>query len=1341
MHSSTFGRESAHSRFFKTRSAGILRRSRALLLALFGLVAFAPSAPAQVSLTSSYSQNFDGLANTGTANPWADNTTLDGWYAANSASVTTYRADTGTSNTGAVYSYGAAADTNRALGALPSAATATIYLALRMVNDTGAPLTRLAISYKGEQWRNGGSNAAQTMTFDYQVAAPGTVTAANTPSTGWNGVVGNPLDFPSPVSSTTAGALDGTAAANSATKTANVNVLIPDGQEIWLRWSIPRSASGSSNGLALDDLSVTASADSTPPAASGTAAPGIASPAGDAVTLTISIAPGANPVSTFGSASAVVAADLSAIGGSATQAFVYSTTDGSGRLLYTYAATVASGTSIGNKSLPITVTDDQGRTAAAASIALNVQNAESHSIMEIQGHGARSSFAGSGSALGTTYIKTPTGTGKNIVTAVGPSGFYMQDTEGDGDVTTSDGIYVFTGTNSNPALNVGDLVIVVGRIQEFSGSTEFAGSPAYTMVGHDDPSIPVAYDLSANPPNTDPGSGICTGPGSTIQTPSADGLTRNDGYQAANFACLDGMLVTMSRGIVNAPTFTTANSGTIVSPIAPNTGFYAVACGSSGACARSFRQPGILGSDANRTAGIPTFWGNPELIQIYLPGLNLAPSSLPAAPNTASGGIYNGGQEIQVTGVMSGFQSATMPDPTFEIYPRAGNDVTLIGAPSYPLAVSDPVAGKLTIGTQNMLHFFNDKADGADTSQYNDTCAGTGADDTCPTAAQYAKRLKKISLQIRTILKAPVVVAVQEAENYSVLTDIANQIHADDATLGYHPWLIPGNDPSGINVGILVRDGVTVNSMTQFYGDFITTACSGGGTCLLNDRPPVLLDAVYQGYPFRVLAIYDRSLSNLGVNDYVGVKRREEAEQVAAIVQSLQTDGGSVSGNASQDSSGAVAHGTFAIAGDAKVPVIVLGDFNAYEFSDGYVDVTGTILGTVDADPAHSVYPPTSGYVRPAPALFDTGSAVSQQQHYSYNFQGLLQEIDHIVLTSVGQADFISVQSGRGNSDISVASQTLTDDATPMRTSDHDGQVVTLGYVVTPNAGIGGAIDPATMQTVSSTRPIVFSVTADVGNDAQVTDNCGSGGAAAGSFDAGTNTYTIPAGVNTDCQVTAAFAPRVLVNGVCGSDDGQTLSSPPTQLCAAGTPTAVSGSGPWTWSCQGSGGGTTSACSASLLDTSTADISVIGKTAIANGDTSPSASKGTDFGKVPVGVQATQSFTIENLSTTDALTISAITSDNPVFTINGGTGVVAPGGSMFFTITFNANAAGGQSATIDIVSSSATAPKFDFAVRAQGIQAAAPIPAPTLGIESLLALLATLAAAGGFALYGRASAR
>jgi hypothetical protein len=58
-------------------------------------------------------------------------------------------------------------------------------------------------------------------------------------------------------------------------------------------------------------------------------------------------------------------------------------------------------------------------------------------------------------------------------------------------------------------------------------------------------------------------------------------------------------------------------------------------------------------------------------------------------------------------------------------------------------------------------------------------------------------------------------------------------------------------------------------------------------------------------------------------------------------------------------------------------------------------------------------------------------------------------------------------------------------------------------------------------------------------------------------------------------------ASSTAVNGECGPANGVSVSSAPTTgLCTAGTASAVSGSGPWTWSCAGSNGGSTAYCEA-----------------------------------------------------------------------------------------------------------------------------------------------------------------
>lgn len=61
----------------------------------------------------------------------------------------------------------------------------------------------------------------------------------------------------------------------------------------------------------------------------------------------------------------------------------------------------------------------------------------------------------------------------------------------------------------------------------------------------------------------------------------------------------------------------------------------------------------------------------------------------------------------------------------------------------------------------------------------------------------------------------------------------------------------------------------------------------------------------------------------------------------------------------------------------------------------------------------------------------------------------------------------------------------------------------------------------------------------------------------------------------------SAEAQRAQVSGACGPASGTDLTSQPTtNLCSAGTASAVTGTGPWMWTCGGANGGRTASCQA-----------------------------------------------------------------------------------------------------------------------------------------------------------------
>jgi hypothetical protein len=193
-----------------------------------------------------YTQNFDTLPYTGTPT-WANDSTLAAWY---SNQTTSFFVNNGSSTTGGLYSYGTTTALERALGSVASNGTGSIFYGVRFINNTGAAIPDLRVSYTGEQWRNGGNATAQSLAFSYQIGTNLTNVTAGT----WTNV--GTLNFTSPIATTPASTLDGNVAPNRANVAANIlGVNIPDGQEIMLRWE-DINDSGNDHGLAVDDLEV-----------------------------------------------------------------------------------------------------------------------------------------------------------------------------------------------------------------------------------------------------------------------------------------------------------------------------------------------------------------------------------------------------------------------------------------------------------------------------------------------------------------------------------------------------------------------------------------------------------------------------------------------------------------------------------------------------------------------------------------------------------------------------------------------------------------------------------------------------------------------------------------------------------------------------------------------------------------------------------------------------------------------------------------------------------------------------------------------------------------------------
>ncbi|HPG94670.1 MAG TPA: Calx-beta domain-containing protein, partial [Dokdonella sp.] len=210
------------------------------------------------TLGAASTQNFDTLSNT--AGSTTNNLTIPGWFLTESGGGARdneqYAVDTGGSNTGDSYSYGAAASTDRALGGLRSGTLIPIFGAC-LTNNTGATISSLDIAYTGEEWRLGVAGRTDQLNFEYSTNATDLVTGT------WTGVAA--LNFVTP-DTVTVGAKNGNAAADRTALSTNIGSLaIANGATFWLRWT-DIDVSGVDDGLAVDDFSLTPNGSAALPA-------------------------------------------------------------------------------------------------------------------------------------------------------------------------------------------------------------------------------------------------------------------------------------------------------------------------------------------------------------------------------------------------------------------------------------------------------------------------------------------------------------------------------------------------------------------------------------------------------------------------------------------------------------------------------------------------------------------------------------------------------------------------------------------------------------------------------------------------------------------------------------------------------------------------------------------------------------------------------------------------------------------------------------------------------------------------------------------------------------------
>jgi len=576
-----------------------------------------------------------------------------------------------------------------------------------------------------------------------------------------------------------------------------------------------------------------------------------------------------------------------------------------------------------------------------------------------------------------------------VVTAIVKKAFYVQtqDDKNDKDPKTSDGILVY-GDQSAAAVEVGNLVQVDGTVTEFTPK----GQEMFFSIT--EISRPTVKILEKSVPLPAP---VVLTPADVSPQGKLDQMERFEGMRVQ----ADLLVVGPTGGYTNEKTGLATSNGA----------FFAVIQG----VPRPFREPGVdvWTKFLNKLpATTPGFDMNPEILRIN--------SQEQVGAKTLD---VPAGATMKVTGVVDYFKKF------YSILIDAANPPTVENIKGFvPVAAAGP--REVTVGSFNIENFFDDEINSSNVEK-----------EAVLPKDVYQTRLKKVSLAIRNVLAMPDILGTIEVENLKVLQAVAAKVNADAVAAGqpdpkYVAYLEEGNDLRGIDVGFLVKSTkIKVIETKQLAKDEkLNFSGDAAPDSKLFDRTPLLLRAEVidpkSTKPLALTVIVNHLKSFLGVDsdkdgDRVRTKRRLEAEWLANFVIERQK-------------------------ADPNERLILCGDFNAFQFNDGYNDLLGILKGKSDPN-----------VINPSKLATPTGlqnivEYIDQKSRYSYTFDGSAQAIDHMLFNKPARERLLKFGYARVDADFPLVWS--NDASRPERISDHDAAVLFL--TLDEPAPVGPAMSP-----------------------------------------------------------------------------------------------------------------------------------------------------------------------------------------------------------------------------------------------------------------------------------------
>ncbi len=565
---------------------------------------------------------------------------------------------------------------------------------------------------------------------------------------------------------------------------------------------------------------------------------------------------------------------------------------------------------------------------------------------------------------------------RGIVTAIIKKGFYIQtpDSEIDKNSKTSEGVFVFTKKAPPAEVVVGNLVQVSGTVDEYKPSGD---KYALRMTQITRPRVQV---ISKDNPLPSP-----------FVLTAVDIDPKGAVNQMERF---EGMRVK-----INSMTASSATGGRVddKTGIAYTDGtFFGVLTGTP----RPMKEAGLDVMTVildKLPASFPAFDMNPEMLRI-------------------DSDAQIGRKQIHVSAGATIKNIVGVIDYAYKTY------TLLIDTNSSPVVEKMKVAvpgiaakeREVLVSSFNLENFFDDEKNSENVEK-----------ETITPKNIFEGRLNKASIIIRNYMMMPDVIGLIEIENLKVLKSLADKINADaiaekQVNPEYEAYLEEGNDGRGIDVGILVRKSkVKVVEVKQLGKDAVFTAPDKQSYPLF-DRPSLLAKLEYAdaklGKPFEFTFVINHLKSYSGIDDEktgsrTRLKKRLQAEWLATFVAERAKT-------------------------NPTERLILGGDFNAFQFNDGYNDVIGILKGKPDVNALEPSKTPINT------GLINLVDFLPANQKYSFIFGGNAQTLDHFLVNEPAAMRSLSFGFARVNADFPLVY--YNDASRPERLSDHDPAMLYL---------------------------------------------------------------------------------------------------------------------------------------------------------------------------------------------------------------------------------------------------------------------------------------------------------